>query len=300
MRSRSSASDDGEERDAVDDEHRAGAEDLDQQAGQRRADHAAEVERRAVEADRVGQVVRADHLHDEGLPGRVVERGAQTEQGREDEDVPDRDDAGEVEHAERDRDQAHERLGEDQQLALGVAVGEHPAPRAEEQHRQELQPGGDAERDAVVVGELDDQPVLGDALHPGADVRDHAPGVVDAVVAVAQRAERRAHRRVSRSITGAAARRTSRSSWVSSASRRASQASRRRRSSLSSACALGGQRDQVLAAVRLVGGAQDQPTLLEAGEDPGHRRRLHLLVLGELARGQRAVPVEGAEGRPAG
>ena len=54
---------------------------------------------------------------------------------------------------------------------------------------QELQPGGDAELGAAGAGQAEDQPVLRDALHPGAGVRHHAAGEVQPVVAVAQRAE---------------------------------------------------------------------------------------------------------------
>jgi hypothetical protein len=59
--------------------------------------------------------------------------------------------------------------------ALRVAVGEDAAPHADEQHGQELQAGRDAERGAAAVRELEDQPVLRDALHPRAGVGDHPP-----------------------------------------------------------------------------------------------------------------------------
>ena len=204
-------------------------------------------------------------------------------------DVPDLHDAGDVEHAEDDTDGRHEALGDDQDLALRVAVGERPGERGEHQHRQELQAGGDAERDAA------------------AGRRAGAPASPGRPAASRCRCSRRRRRwrssgscgcaatgtsgsygLVMRSRSGAAARSTSRSSWVSSASRRDSQASRRRRSSRSSAFASGGQGDEVLTAVGRVRGAGDEAALLEAGEGARHRRRLHVLVVGQLARRQRA------------
>ena len=45
----------------------------------------------------------------------------------------------------------HQRLRELEQPPLRHAVGEQAAPGAEQQHRQELQRGGEADRDAVPV-----------------------------------------------------------------------------------------------------------------------------------------------------
>jgi hypothetical protein len=45
-----------------------------------------------------------------------------------------------------------------------------------------------------------------------------------------------------------------------------------------------------------MGSALDEVPLLEDGDDPRHGRRLHLLVVGELARGHRLVAVECREG----
>jgi len=75
--------------------------------------------------------------------------------------------------------------------AVGIA---YIRVRREQQHGQELEAGGDAERRAAAAGELEDQPVLGDALHPGAGVRDDAARGVEPVVAVAEGAEGGAHR----------------------------------------------------------------------------------------------------------
>ena len=56
--------------------------------GEAGTDDAADVERRGVEADRVGQVVAADHLDHERLPGRGVERRTDAEHEGQHEHVP--------------------------------------------------------------------------------------------------------------------------------------------------------------------------------------------------------------------
>ena len=126
--------------------------------------------------------------------------------------------------AESQRQQAGGDLRAEQQAALVEAVGEHAAPRPEQQHRQELQRGDDAERGAVLVGQLEDEPRLRDVLHPRAADRDRLPDEVEAVVAVAERRERVAseaadarHRGSSRSCSSSTAARasTARSSALS-------------------------------------------------------------------------------------
>ena len=80
-----------------------------------------------------------------------------------------------------DRGHRHQRLRVLEQAQLRHAVGEQAAPGAEQQHRQELERGGDADGDAR-AGELHDQPHLGDDLHPVAGDRDDLAGEVPAVV----------------------------------------------------------------------------------------------------------------------
>ena len=64
-------------------------------------------------------------------------------------DHPRGDDAGGGDREQAERRQRHQRLGDDQQPPLREAVGEQAAPGAEEQHRQELQRRGHADRDAA-------------------------------------------------------------------------------------------------------------------------------------------------------
>ena len=87
---------------------------------------------------------------DEALAGRVVDRVDRAHREDREVDHPGRDDAGRGDGEEADRGDRHQRLGGDQQPPLREAVGEQAAPGAEEQHRQELQRGGQADGDAAV------------------------------------------------------------------------------------------------------------------------------------------------------
>ena len=80
-----------------------------------------------------------------------------------------------------ERRDGHPGLADDQQLALVEAVGERAAEGAEEEDAAELQGGRDADGDAG-AGEAEDQPELGDDLHPVAGQRDDLPAEVEAVV----------------------------------------------------------------------------------------------------------------------
>ena len=66
-----------------------------------------------------------------------------------------------------------DRLRGDQGLALGQRVGDEAAEQAEDQTGTDwIAATSRVER---VAGELEDQPALGDRLHPGADERDSWP-----------------------------------------------------------------------------------------------------------------------------
>ncbi len=128
------------------------------------------------------------------------------------------------------------------------------------------------------------EPVLRDALHPGADVGDEAPGEPQAVVDVAQRGERRTHERgdppqdLGRPRPGSL-----RSARVSAARRWESQASRRRRVSrtsrspasvtVTSTC-----RRSVGCSLRAT-----RPISTSRVDGAGHGRRLDVVALGEVA-----------------
>jgi hypothetical protein len=154
----------------VDQERSRGTQSADHDAGDGRPGNPGQVEHRAVQGDGVRHLVPAHHLHREGLTGRVVDDCRQAQGESEHVDLPDPDRAGQGEDAEYERERAHYGLGHHEDLALGITIGDDATPEGEQQQRQELQAGSDAERGTAVVGELQHQPVLGDALHPAASV----------------------------------------------------------------------------------------------------------------------------------
>ena len=103
---------------------------------------------------------------------------------------------------EEDEGQHHrDGLGRDQRLALRELVGDHAAEQAEDDHRPELGDRHEPEPERV-VGQLEDEPALGDLLHPGPDERDQLAAEEQPVVAMAEGAGAAG----TRSSAGAAAR----------------------------------------------------------------------------------------------
>ena len=160
-------------------------------------------------------------------------------------------------------------------------------------------PGFDAEHEAVVVGQAEDQPRLREALHPGAADRDHLAGEVEAVVAVAERREGRRARAGARGSWGG--------SSVSRSSSIAARASRSRSSGvnvlrwrreirvavtadrLDERAAFGGRFDQRDPPVVLAARARREALLHERVDDARDRRRLDPLGFGELRKREPAV-----------
>ena len=107
--------------------------------------------------------------------------------------MPDPGGPSDREDAEGQRLQPHHQLRTHQDLALGQPVREKTAPQGEEQDRQELESGRDAQRGTRLAGERENEPVLRHPLHPGARVRHHLARDEEPEVAVGERAERRGH-----------------------------------------------------------------------------------------------------------
>ena len=193
-----------------------------------------------------------------------------------------------------EREDAGRDLRAEEQLALVEPVGDHAAPRAEHEHRQELERGDDARarcRSCCVSWRISTR--LREPLHPRAADRDRLADEVEAVVAVVQRAERVAaeaadagHRgsSVSCSRSTAARASTARSSAVSVRSRCARYASRWRRTASIERAPVVGRRDPRDAAVFVALGAGREALGHEHVDDARDRRRLHPLGLGEAAR----------------
>ncbi len=160
------------------------ADDADQQAGDGRTDDPRHVDVDGVQRHSVVQVLAADHLHDERLAGRVVERSDAPERKGAQVHHPELDGVGRGEDAERERDEAEGDLGNQKHPPLREAIGHQPAERGEQEHGKELQRDDETERRAA-ARQLEDQPSLGDGLHPGARQRDRLADHVEPVVPTA-------------------------------------------------------------------------------------------------------------------
>ena len=103
----------------------------------------------------------------------LLEGGAHAEQEGEQVHVPDLDQPGDGQEAEHSGGRRERELRQRKQPPLRHPVGDQAAPGAKEQHRQELQRGGQADGDAG-VGEAEDEPDRGDAT----DVYGRGGGVL--------------------------------------------------------------------------------------------------------------------------
>ena len=136
------------------------------------------------------QVRIAHQFGHEGLTHRCVKGGGAAEQEGENVDMPELDEAGNGQDAERQREQPHSRLRRNQELALVEAVGGIARPRQQEKLRPELQCHDQPDSGCIVASELsENQPVLGRPLYPGAYVGDEGAADPDPIVETSQGTE---------------------------------------------------------------------------------------------------------------
>ena len=180
------AGDHRDEAEPVEEEGLGHPEDADRETCHGRANDTCRIEHRRVERDRVVEVLAAHHLDDERLASGHVERLDAAQQEREHEDLPDLDQSGRDERRERECQDHQDGLGGHERPALRQMIGDEPAEQAEDQHRRELRRGDEAEVERI-VRQLEDEPVLGDGLHPRPDQRDQLPEPEEPVVAMVQR-----------------------------------------------------------------------------------------------------------------
>src|SRR5581483_2353003 len=100
------------------------------------------------------------------------------EEERQDQDVDVIDEASKRKNGQVERENHLAGLRPDEDRALRHSVSDRSSERGEQKHRQELQRSDEAERERR-TGENQDQPALGQALHPGADERNGLSGVKD-------------------------------------------------------------------------------------------------------------------------
>ena len=181
----------GDDRDvayAVEEERDRDVERADQQARDSRPDDPRGVELGRVEPDGVRHVLAADHLDGEGLAGRHVDRVVDAEENRQDQDVPDLDDAGHGQPEEDEREDHRHGLCREERLAFRQLVGDDATEQAENDDRPELGDRHQAEPQRI-VRQLKDEPGLGDLLHPCPDERDELAAEEEPVVAVTEGAD---------------------------------------------------------------------------------------------------------------
>ena len=166
----------------VDREHPAGARRRDEHARDGGADQPGRLEHRRVQRDRGAQPARGTTSVTNAC--RVGASNAKTTPLRQRErvHVGRAHRAQERDHRERRGGNAVERLGDRAGCAASTAGRRSPRVQAEQQDRQELQGHRHADGGRA-VRQAEDQPVLGDALHPGAGVGQALAGEVDPVAA---------------------------------------------------------------------------------------------------------------------
>jgi hypothetical protein len=135
----------------------------------------------------VREVVATDDLEHERVPRGRVQRERDPLDEAEGVELPHRDGARQGEHAERRRLQGEDGLQADHQPAEVDAVGERAAHEREHGDREGLHERERADRERR-AGQVEDEPVRGDLLHPRPDERDAVAGEVEAVVAVPPKA----------------------------------------------------------------------------------------------------------------
>jgi hypothetical protein len=170
----------------VDEEAGGDAGHADQQPGDGRPEDPRPVEDSAVERDRIGHVLPADHLDHERLAHRHLDRAGHAQQRGHEPHVPDGDLA--AEHEQPEDDCQHQRAGlrGDERAPLGQHVGDDAAEQPEGEDRQELGGGSHAKRERI-VRQLEHQPPLRDLLHPRPDQRHELPEPEQPEVADAER-----------------------------------------------------------------------------------------------------------------
>ena len=135
------------------------------------------------EPDRVRDVLGTDDLEDERVPRGRVECDGDAVHEPEHVELPGGDEAGQREHAEQGRLREQHALAADHHPPQVDPVRDRAADERDERDRQRQHERERADRDGR-VGEVEDQPVRRDQLHPRADERDAVADVVEAVVAV--------------------------------------------------------------------------------------------------------------------
>ena len=123
------------------------------------------MERRGVQGDSVRHFVKRNEFADEGLTRGGIHRGDRSRDKRQNILMPQLPRSCQDDETHDERDNADASLRALQETPPRDTVREHARPRGEQDDRQELQGGDDADLRGIVVGEdREHVPVLSHAL----------------------------------------------------------------------------------------------------------------------------------------
>ena len=139
--------------------------------GDRRTDDAGEIESAGVERDRVDEILAIDELDDHRLARGNLECGDDAAHRRQNEKPGDVDAPAPGEPPQGHRFSQQQRLTDDHDPELAVAIGENPAIQGQQQHRKASRRADDAYHERA-VGDLECEPAHSHRLHPCSDQRN--------------------------------------------------------------------------------------------------------------------------------
>ena len=175
--------DHGDEAEAINEVARRHAGPRHEDTRERRPDDSRAVHHRAVERDRIREILAAAHLDDERLPRGHVEGHHHAAERSHGDDLPRLHVAAPHEECEEQREHHRDDLCDDEHGALRMAIGDPAAPRGKKKHRPRGGRGHDAEQRRR-AGHLIHQPAFRGAVDPIADERDELPDEKEPVVPV--------------------------------------------------------------------------------------------------------------------
>ena len=162
--------DDGDEGEGVEEEGPGRAEAPQHQAPDGGAQGPGPVELGRVQGDGVEQVLPGHEVGEEGLPGRHGRPEGQAASGHEHDHQGRAAAPGDPHGPQAQRQQPLHGVADDEHPAAIQALGQGPGHRSDQQAREELGEGGQAQPQGAVGEAVEDDVGHGDVLHPRADV----------------------------------------------------------------------------------------------------------------------------------
>jgi hypothetical protein len=179
--------DDRNESEGIQNEDPSDMSDRDKGSSDRGTEDAGNVEDRGIECNRVHHEVFAlYHFANEGLSSGHIQSVRETEAERQERNVPVLNDIRKGEDAEKDGLEGEERLGDDQEAALGDTINEGASEERKEKHRRKLERSNNAQCEGR-FRKFEHEPRLSGGLHPGASQGQQLRRPVEAEIANGER-----------------------------------------------------------------------------------------------------------------